>query len=485
MVQWAPNQPLSFAEPATPSEPPAERQPAKKRRRSQEQAPAVKPPVPSLGPTSVSLSEGQTCAFEPVVTPPSSSSSPSSSASWPAAGARPHVTPRDAGPTSRAQAAFPHVHRSPALLPLPGTPSPSSSGPRDAPHLPYRGTPSPRPAPGPPDLHPRLQPHPPPMSPPSPRSPGALTTQDIATLAARFTNKPVPVPHGYEQEARTTLEASQSEPAVRHALASLRSLYRTLEDHGHEFPHGRLAVPTVYHGLQEYHNAIVNLTGKLSVMDRRSCEVALVCCRLFISIETMQRDYVSVADHYVRGMRIMHEAATRPYLDARGNVIPTQNSDFPKIDSFVIKLFMSPDRMAPACTATIRALATRRLTPYQSMRIHRLARSEVRAARLKARLLLISELCLHHFDNVARLRPGADAAGVVGERGALLAMLDGVDIEGRDGERDLGPYHGRFLLLYHCALRIAVTLSLWAPTEDIAELQPVFDRVAEVSRLVI
>lgn len=320
------------------------------------------------------------------------------------------------------------------------------------------------------------------MSPTSPY-PQNPTTEDIAALALRFTNKPVP--SGYEQEARATLEASKSEPAVRHALASLRSLYTTLAEHGHEFPHGRLAVPTVYHGLQEYHTAIVNLTDKLSVMDRRSCEVALVCCRLFISIETMQRDYVSVAGHYVKGMRIMHEAATRPYLDARGNVIPTQNGDFPKIDNFMIKIFMSPDRRSPACTSAIRSLPSTPLTQKQRMRIARLARTEVRASRLKAHLLLISELALQHFENVSHLRPGSDATKVVAERRVLLGMLDDVHIEGRDGEGDLGPYHGRFHLLYHCALRIAVTLSLWAPNEDIGELQPVFDRVAEVSALVI
>lgn len=274
---------------------------------------------------------------------------------------------------------------------------------------------------------------------------------------------------------------------MRHALASLRSLYTTLAEHGHEFPHGRLAIPTVYHGLQEYHNAIVNLTDKLSVMDRRSCEVALVCCRLFISIETMQRDYVSVAGHFIKGMRIMHEAATRPYLDARGNVIPTQNGDFPKIDTFMIKIFMSPDRRSPACTSAIRTITAsrRRLTPRQFLRVARLARNEVRAARVKARLLLISELALQHFDNVSRLRPGSDPSKVVAERQVLLGLLDDMRLEGRDGERDLGPYHGRFHLLYHCALKIAVTLSLWAPNEDIAELQPVFDRVSEVSGLVI
>lgn len=315
------------------------------------------------------------------------------------------------------------------------------------------------------------------------RRPSNPTTEDIAALAARFTNKPVP--HGYEQEARTTLEASVSEPAVRHALASLRSLYATLAEHGHEFPPGRLAVPAVYHGLQEYHSAIVNLTDKLSVTDRRSCEVALVCCRLFISIETMQRDYVSVAEHYIRGMRIMHEAATRPYLDARGNVIPTQNGDFPKIDSFMIKIFMSPDRRSPACTSAVRALSSSRPNQKERMRIARLARSEVRASRLKAHLLLISELALQHFDNVSRLRPGSDASAAVTQRAVLLRMLDDINIEGRDGEADLGPYHGRFHLLYHCALRIAVTLSLWAPNEDIAPLQPVFDRVSEVSGLVI
>lgn len=322
----------------------------------------------------------------------------------------------------------------------------------------------------------------PPSSHPSPTA--TLTAQDITDLAARFTNKPVP--HGYEQEARATLEASQSEPAVRHALASLRSLYKTLEDHGHEFPHGRLAVPTVYHGLHEYHAAIVNLTDKLSVMDRRSCEVALVCCRLFISIGTMQRDYVSVAEHYSRGMRIMHEAATRPYLDDWGNVTPTQNGEFAKIDEFMLKIFMSPDRLSPACTAALRALPSDRpLTQKERMRVAQLARCEVRAARMKARLLLISELCLQHFDNVARLRPGADAGRVIAEKEVLLRMLGDVQIEGRDGEADLGPYHGRFHLLYHCGLRIAVELSLLAPTVEIGGLGGVFGRVAEVAGLVI
>ena len=518
MVQWAPNQPLSFAEPEVPSRPPATK-PVRNRSRSQGQQASAgtgRPLPPTLLPTYQSPASERQHVFEPGAgaTPPSASSTISSSTT---------VYPAPYTPPAAAAAAplSPHLPQlQPRWSPVPPPPeAPPWPGSVPAPRetaapLPLRGNrDSPRPPPLP-LLQPRTTAPPPqPRTPPTgsstsspPLSPA--TANDIAALAARFTNKPVP--DGYEQEARATLLASQSEPAVRHALASLRSLYATLEDHGHEFPDGRLAVPTVYHGLQEYHNAIVNLTDKLAVMDRRSCEVALVCCRLFISIETMQRDYVSVAEHYVRGMRIMHEAATRPYLDARGNVTPTQNGDFPKIDMFIIKIFMSPCRMAPACRTFIPALfrsaATRRttttptrqgrrgrergrwwrhLSPHESMRVLRLARNEVRAARLKARLNLISELCLHHLDNVARLRPGSDASRVVAEREVLLRMLDDVRVEGRDGERDLGPYHGRFYLLYHCALRIAVLLSLWAPTQDIAALQPIFDRAAEVARRVI
>ncbi|CAI4212836.1 unnamed protein product [Parascedosporium putredinis] len=292
-------------------------------------------------------------------------------------------------------------------------------------------------------------------------TPPRLTAQDIATLAARFTNKPIS--EGYEVEARTTLEFSLSEPAVRHALTALQSLYKTLEDHGHEFPHGRLAVPTVYHGLQEYNNAIVNLADKLAVMDRRSCEVALVCCRLFISIGTITRDYTAVAEHYIRGMRIMHEAATRPYLDARGNVIPTQNGEFPKIDIFMIKIFMSPDRMAPACKEAALAIGRRRRLPHG----------------------IISKLALQHFDNVSRLRPGADASKVLAEKDVLVTMLADLNLDRQDGPRQLGAYHGRFHFLYHSALTIAVKLSLWAPTDDISELKPVFERVSAVSGCVI
>lgn len=273
---------------------------------------------------------------------------------------------------------------------------------------------------------------------------------------------------------------------MRHALTALQSLYKTLEDHGHEFPHGRLAVPTVYHGLQEYNNAIINLADKLAVMDRRSCEVALVCCRLFISIGTITRDYTAVAEHYIRGMRIMHEAATRPYLDARGNVIPTQNGEFPKIDIFMIKIFMSPDRMAPACKEAALAIGRRRrLPPREWMRFVRLARNEVRAARVKARLLVISKLALQHFENVSRLRPGADASKVLAEKEVLVTMLADLNLDRRDGPRQLGAYHGRFHFLYHSALTIAVKLSLWAPTDDISELKPVFERVSAVSGCVI
>lgn len=481
MVQWTPNQTPGFPEPGEGSKP--EEQPRVKRRRSQGPRTSVPPAVP---PTSAGMSRSKRTPgpFEAVATPSSTSSSPSSSTSWHTGSLPP--APRDVPPTSRPPTSKPLAPGTTLAL-GPDAPGPPNAA-RDVPRLPYRGAVSPQATPGCFQyLHPSTTPqastaHSSPSPHPSPTA--TLTAQDITALAARFTNKPVP--RGYEQEARATLEASQSEPAVRHALASLRSLYKTLEDHGHEFPHGRLAVPTVYHGLQEYHNAIVNLTDKLSVMDRRSCEVALVCCRLFISIGTMQRDYVSVAEHYIRGMRIMHEAATRPYLDARGNVIPTQNGEFPKIDEFMIKIFMSPDRLSPACTAAIRALPShRKLTQREWMRVAQLARCEVRAARLKSRLLIISELCLQHFDNVARLRPGADAGRVVVEREVLLKMLGDIRIEGRDGEGDLGPYHGRFHLLYHCALKIAVSLTLWAPTVDIGGLQGVFGMVAEVAKLVI
>ncbi|PVI01753.1 hypothetical protein DM02DRAFT_654231 [Periconia macrospinosa] len=176
----------------------------------------------------------------------------------------------------------------------------------------------------------------------------------IQYLAAHFTIKPTasmgagPNANGinYELEARATLSAT-SEPAIHHALTSIATLRKVFEQATH--PSScciRANSPEVAHGLSEYTHALRTLCVRISSNTASATRYSLLCCQMFITIELALDDFASATQHFIRGLRIMYQSVSRPYLrdtvDGGMQVMPAQLADLPSVDLFVLKLFMTP-----------------------------------------------------------------------------------------------------------------------------------------------
>ncbi|KAK2030399.1 hypothetical protein LX32DRAFT_717118 [Colletotrichum zoysiae] len=84
-----------------------------------------------------------------------------------------------------------------------------------------------------------------------------------------------------DEEARQIFHATLTNPPLRHAVSSLMALCQDLEVSG---------------------------DGPVSAAQQTpGRRYALLCCQIFISIEQVRKNYTAMAQHIVRGLRIMHE----------------------------------------------------------------------------------------------------------------------------------------------------------------------------------
>ncbi|EWG50794.1 hypothetical protein FVEG_09922 [Fusarium verticillioides 7600] len=160
--------------------------------------------------------------------------------------------------------------------------------------------------------------------------------QEVLHLAQHFTIKPVPTHSStYEKEARLTLAAA-SQPAIKHALASLNTLRRVHAERGSNSVAGQMKT-SLQRGIQEYTNSLGALATRLADNEVATRKAALLCCQMFISIETALNNFTSAIQHFVRGVQITHQCG-RP----SSNVV----DEMPNVDLFTIKMFLTcPDRL--------------------------------------------------------------------------------------------------------------------------------------------
>ncbi|KAI7763148.1 hypothetical protein LZL87_012185 [Fusarium oxysporum] len=159
---------------------------------------------------------------------------------------------------------------------------------------------------------------------------------EVLYLAQHFTIKPVPTHSStYEKEARLTLSAA-SKPAIKHALASLNTLLRVHAEKGSSSAAEQMT-NSIQRGIQEYTNALGALATRLADNATATRKAALLCCQMFISIETALNNFTSAIQHFVRGVQIMHEYGWPSLSNPDG---------IPNVDLFIIKMFLScPDRL--------------------------------------------------------------------------------------------------------------------------------------------
>ncbi len=103
---------------------------------------------------------------------------------------------------------------------------------------------------------------------------------------------------------RVILQTSYTEPAVRHAVMALGSLHEFLcsqdaamnRDTNHD---------SLRFSLQQYNKAIALITHGHPAGTTPSIEVVLICCALFISIESLQGNYATTRRHILGGSKIL------------------------------------------------------------------------------------------------------------------------------------------------------------------------------------
>jgi len=178
-------------------------------------------------------------------------------------------------------------------------------------------------------------------------SPTTLNVNEVAKLAQYFhrrrQNKVC-----YEPEARAIL-SSRFDPAVRHALDSLIALHDELEQNRHATfiamaCRGRYIIKPPERSLFAYNTAVSILASRLRDQpSQATARTALLCCQLFISIETLMGDYRTAFRQLLMGLRILYQdAEQRSGGDSRGRTVSwCRSSSLPRLDAFSIKLFAS------------------------------------------------------------------------------------------------------------------------------------------------
>lgn len=196
---------------------------------------------------------------------------------------------------------------------------------------------------------------------------GPITATDIDDLQRCFSTKTLfpTITLECADEARQVLQASQTDPAVRHAVSSLRALRADLEASAQSaegiakhpthlstaassYAAATGTTPGGDYGLQQYCLALGGLAAHLSSSSSStststsnqapapSVRSALLCCQVFISIEQVRGHFAAMAQHIVQGLRILYEHRGRDQGD----------QDLPALDVFVIKFFAAPCKFA-------------------------------------------------------------------------------------------------------------------------------------------
>lgn len=104
------------------------------------------------------------------------------------------------------------------------------------------------------------------------------------------------------------LQISHCEPAVRHGIIALGSLHETLDQGGHEFGLRSLSTAERESSLQQYSRSITSLRGLLAFeKGSNTLEVALICCILFYSFETLYGNHDQALLHLQNGLKILQQ----------------------------------------------------------------------------------------------------------------------------------------------------------------------------------
>lgn len=288
-----------------------------------------------------------------------------------------------------------------------------------------------------------------------------ITPEDISLLSRCFSTKSIfDVDLGCDEEAKQVLQASLHDPAIQHAVYSLKALRSDYETAGDASVPARQQTSRSSHdyGLQQYCKAMGGLAANLSSPTSQALRSALLCCQIFISIEQVRGNYVTMAQHISQGLAIMHQYRARPSLDASGNLVPACSGQMPLLDVLIIKIFAVPckfsERLAPANTGEA-AIA---LYPEQTIETRRTRKI---APDMRAELNRISSSLLEFLDQVANISSTEDAGQLLPVKASLVDSLHRWSI---DLKHDQPPHHTQlslsFMQLFHQVMKVVLVGAL-------------------------
>ncbi|KAL8787256.1 MAG: hypothetical protein Q9195_007866 [Heterodermia aff. obscurata] len=292
---------------------------------------------------------------------------------------------------------------------------------------------------------------------------------------------------GCDEEARQVLQASLTDPPIQHAVTSLRVLREDFETSGDVPASVEQQTPSYDYGLQQYCMALGGLASNLSSPDSNRLKSALLCCQIFISIEQVQRNYAAMAQHIIRGLRIMHEYRVRPSLDATNKLMPARPDRLPLLDVFIIKLFAAPCKFAdPPATTNIngRRVSVDSISPHQQPLESRGLRTI--APDMRTELTRISTSTLEFLGKVSKVELIGNALHLRSEKAALLDSLESwlINLEViQTKTRHPGPelLSVSFMRFFHLVLKVVLLGALDSSPDVDTKLQTENDRLQSVA----
>ncbi len=282
---------------------------------------------------------------------------------------------------------------------------------------------------------------------------------------------------GCGEEAKQLLEASLTDPVIRHAISSLRALREDLDATGD----GKTAVtqqaPSYGYGLKQYNKALGGLVSDMAFQNSNKLKSALLCCQIFISIEQLLGNYDAMAQHIIRGLMILHESRARPTMDGNNKLLPPCRDQLPMLDIFIVKLFAAPCKFTDAP----RDDSPPRTTESPD---HRAI-----APDMSRELAKISESVLQLLDGVAQAQSVETALQLQRQRAALLHSLQSwlINLElpqTETGFSDIEPISVSFQRLFYHILQIVLLGTLDASPECRLQLVAENNKLQSVANVV-
>ncbi|KAH6869789.1 hypothetical protein B0T10DRAFT_523488 [Thelonectria olida] len=315
-----------------------------------------------------------------------------------------------------------------------------------------------------------------------------IALQDIDLLNRCLSTKTIfNVKLGCDEEARQILQASLTDPPIRHAVLSLRALREDFETSKNGPAFVAQQTPSYNYGLQQYSMALRGLASQLSSPSSDGLKSALLCCQVLISIEQVQGNFAAMALHIIRGLRIMHEYRARPAFVAANKLAPAHHGRLPLLDVFILKLFTAPCKFAePSATADVggTTLSVPLISPHQQPAESRDLRKI--APNMRTELVRIAASTLEFLAKVSQVESVGNALRLLSEKAALLDSLESwfSDLEldqTKIGPPSPEPLSVSFMRFFHLILKIVLLGALDSSPDLDAKLRTENDRLQGVA----